>query len=71
MQGTKRLHFLSRLADGRDHPTESQVTAEKKDKSVESANGCVLSLYSGSRKEKLFLFLRTEQEIETHIVYHM
>lgn len=53
MQGTKKLHILKRLADGRNHLIENHVTVEKKDKSMESANGCVLSLISGSGEEKL------------------
>lgn len=36
---------------------------------MELANGRVLSLYSGSRGEKVSLFLRTEQVIETHVGY--
>lgn len=48
-----------------DHPAENHVTAEEKDKSVESANGCV---GVGRRNS---LFLRTEQVIEEHLVYHI
>lgn len=53
MRGTKQLHFLRRLSDGKDHLTESHVPADIKDKSVESANGCVLPLYSGRGEQKL------------------